>query len=113
MLARGSGRPMTAIHVARSTPDARDRRRASPTRSQQEVILKEAVKLAERYGAEAVTTVRIESAPEQAILREAQRGGHNLIVMGVNRRPGEVLFFGDVAAAVLKSTEASVLFVAK
>jgi Kef-type K+ transport system membrane component KefB/nucleotide-binding universal stress UspA family protein len=113
VLARGSGRPMTAIHVARSTPDARDRRRASPTRSQQEVILKEAVKLAERYGAEAVTTVRIESAPEQAILREAQRGGHNLIVMGVNRRPGEVLFFGDVAAAVLKSTEASVLFVAK
>ena len=58
-------------------------------------------------------SVRIESAPEQAILREAQRGGHNLIVMGVNRRPGEVLFFGDVAAAVLKSTEASVLFVAK
>jgi nucleotide-binding universal stress UspA family protein len=33
--------------------------------------------------------------------------------MGVNRRAGEVLFFGDVAAAVLKSTEASVLFVAK
>ena len=112
-LARGSGRPIAAIHVARREPDARDRRRASPTRSQQEVILKEVVGLAERSGVEAVTAVRIESAPEQAILREARDGGHDLIVMGVNRRPGEVLFFGDVAAAVLKSTEASVLFVAK
>jgi Kef-type K+ transport system membrane component KefB/nucleotide-binding universal stress UspA family protein len=110
-LARGSGRPLAAIHVARSSPDAPGARRASPTRSQQDVILKDVVALAERYGAEAVTAVRIESAPEQAILREARR--HNLIVMGVNRRPGEVLFFGDVAAAVLKSTKASVLFLAK
>lgn len=112
-LARGSGRPIAAIHVARSKPSAQDMRRASPTRSQQEVILKEVVSLAERHGTAVVTAVRIESAPEQAILREAQHSRHNLIVMGVNRRPGEVLFFGDVAAAVLKSTEASVLFVAK
>jgi Kef-type K+ transport system membrane component KefB/nucleotide-binding universal stress UspA family protein len=110
-LARGSGRPLTAMHVARSNPEAPGARRSSPTRLQQEAILKEVVALAERYGAEAITAVRIESAPDQAILREARR--HNLIVMGVNRRPGEVLFFGDVAAAVLKSTKASVLFVAK
>jgi hypothetical protein len=32
--------------------------------------------------------------------------------MGVNRRPGETLFFGNVAAAVLKRAEASILFVA-
>ena len=112
-LARGSGRPITAIHVARSTPDTRETRRASPTKSQQEVILKQVVGLAERHGAEAVTAVRIEAAPEQAILREARQGRHTLIVMGANRRPGDVLFFGDVAAAVLQSTEASVLFVAK
>jgi Kef-type K+ transport system membrane component KefB/nucleotide-binding universal stress UspA family protein len=110
-LARGSGRPLTAIHVARSNPDDPGARRTSPTRSQQEVILKEVVAFAERYGAEAVTAVRIESSPEQAILREARR--HNLIVMGVNRRPGEVLYFGDTASAVLKSTKASVLFVAR
>src|SRR5262249_32313573 len=72
---------------------------------------KEVVALAERYRTEVATVVRIESEPEQAILREARR--HNLIVMGVNRRPGEVLFFGDVAAAVLKATKASVLFVAR
>jgi len=112
-LARGSGRPLRAIHVARAKPDAGAARHASPTRSRPEVILKEVVGLAERSGAELVTAVRVESAPEQAILREARHGRHNLIVMGVNRRPGEVLFFGDVAAAVLASSEASILFVAK
>ena len=79
-LARGSARPITAIHVAKSNPAARDMRHVSPTRSQQEVILKEVVGLAERYGAEAVTGVRVESAPEQVILREVQYGRHNLVV---------------------------------
>ena len=110
-LARGSARPVTAIHVARSGPGGRHARPASPSRLQQEAILKGVVALAERYSTEVATVVRIESEPEQAILREARR--HNLIVMGVNRRPGEVLFFGDVAAAVLKATKASVLFVAR
>jgi hypothetical protein len=32
--------------------------------------------------------------------------------MGVSRRPGATLSFGDVAAAVLENTEYSVLFVA-
>jgi len=31
--------------------------------------------------------------------------------MGVNRRPGETLFFGKVAAAVLENSERSILFV--
>jgi hypothetical protein len=34
-----------------------------------------------------------------------------LIVMGVNRRPGETLFFGDVAAAILERSARSILFV--
>jgi nucleotide-binding universal stress UspA family protein len=29
--------------------------------------------------------------------------------MGVNRRPGEALFFGNVAGAVIEDAEASVL----
>jgi nucleotide-binding universal stress UspA family protein len=31
--------------------------------------------------------------------------------MGVNRRPGETLFFGNVAAAVLQQSKVSVLFI--
>jgi hypothetical protein len=31
--------------------------------------------------------------------------------MGVNRRPGDALFFGDVAAAILERSARSILFV--
>ena len=106
-VARASGRRIAALHVAGSRSAA-----SSPTRLQQEAILKDVVALAERYGTDVRTAVRIETTPEDAILREVRRGRHDLIVMGVNRRPGEVLFFGNVAQAVLNATEASVLFVA-
>jgi len=33
------------------------------------------------------------------------------LVMGVSRRPGDRLFFGDVAAEVLQRAKCSVLFV--
>ena len=35
-----------------------------------------------------------------------------MVVMGVGRRPGEKLFFGDTAAALLEKSERSLLFVA-
>ena len=39
-------------------------------------------------------------------------GRHNLLVMGVNPRSGDQLFFGEVAAEMLARTECSLLFVA-
>ena len=57
--------------------------------------------LAESYQLELRTAVRAECAPEEAILKESVRLRHNLVVMGVGRRPGEKLFFGDTAAALL------------
>jgi nucleotide-binding universal stress UspA family protein len=35
-----------------------------------------------------------------------------LVVLGVGRRPGEKLFFGDTAAALLERSDKSLLFVA-
>jgi nucleotide-binding universal stress UspA family protein len=35
-----------------------------------------------------------------------------LIIMGVNRRPGDSLFFGDTAAAVMEHTPTSLVLVA-
>ena len=43
---------------------------------------------------------------------EADRGGYDLIVIGVTRRPGETLFFGNTAAAVLDRCDTAILFVA-
>jgi nucleotide-binding universal stress UspA family protein len=50
-------------------------------------------------------------APDEAILREAGRG-YDLVVLGVSRRPGDMLFFGNSAAAVFERSPTSILFVA-
>jgi nucleotide-binding universal stress UspA family protein len=50
-------------------------------------------------------------APVEAILEET-KWGYDLIVLGANRRPGETLFFGNTAAAVLERCATAILFVA-
>jgi K+:H+ antiporter len=113
-LARSHAAPITALYVAETARGGTRQRRAqaaTATRRHEEAILKEVVALADRYDTEIRTTMRVDVAPEEAILREAARGGCDLIVMGVNRRSGDALFFGNVAAAVLERAKASVLLV--
>jgi len=74
-------------------------------------VLKEIAALAERYDVPLRSTTRADMAPDEAILREAGRG-YDLVVLGVSRRPGDVLFFGNTAAAVLERSPTSNLFVA-
>jgi nucleotide-binding universal stress UspA family protein len=56
--------------------------------------------------------VHTDVTPHEAILAELKKRGHDLIVMGRSRRPGDKLFFGDTAAAVLEKSPASIVFVA-
>ena len=70
------------------------------------------VAIADGYNMSIRTAVVAEPAADEAILREIERRSHNLVVMGVGRRPGEKLFFGDTAAALLEKSERSLLFVA-
>jgi Kef-type K+ transport system membrane component KefB/nucleotide-binding universal stress UspA family protein len=108
-LARACECPMTALYVANTGANAK--RRGGPrTRRQEQAILKEIVQMADRYDVEVKTSVRSDVAPDQAILAQAKKGGHDLIVMGVQRRPGDKLFFGDTAAAVFEKSPGSVLF---
>jgi nucleotide-binding universal stress UspA family protein len=52
-------------------------------------------------------------APEQkAMLDESKKAGHSLIIMGVSRRPGDKLFFGDTAVAVFEKSSISIVFLA-
>jgi Kef-type K+ transport system membrane component KefB/nucleotide-binding universal stress UspA family protein len=104
-IARASKASLTALYVA---PGGKKKR----SRQYEEAILKDIVEIAESYELELRTTVRADVAAEEAILKELARGKHNLIVMGVGRRPGEKLFFGDTAAALLENSEKSLLFVA-
>ena len=111
-LARASDAHVTALYVTRSNARAR----ASPSRRlamwrNEGAVLKEIAALAERYDVPLRNTTRADAAPDEAILREAGRG-YDLTVLGVGRRPGDMLFFGNTAAAVLEKSPTSILFVA-
>jgi Kef-type K+ transport system membrane component KefB/nucleotide-binding universal stress UspA family protein len=113
-MARAKKTPVTVLYVAaRAGNGAKKKlRRSIKIRRHEEAILKDIVELADTYDVTIKTAVRGDIGPEDAILKEAKVGEHNLIVMGVSRRPGEKLFFGNTAAAILENTDASLVFVA-
>jgi nucleotide-binding universal stress UspA family protein len=112
-IARASAAPITALYISSGDSARRARRRRAPGQPRQraEAVLKEAVEVADRYGIVMRTAVKRSAAIAETILREATTTRHTLIVMGVNRRPGDVLFFGDVAATILERSPRSILFV--
>lgn len=112
-MARANDAQVTALYVTRSTNGGKResalRKRA--IRRDEQGVLKDLAALAERYGVALRSTTRANMAPEEAILQESKRG-YDLIVLGVSRRPGDMLFFGNTAAAVLDRSQLSNLFVA-
>jgi nucleotide-binding universal stress UspA family protein len=110
-LARATTAPVTVLYVAIRT-SRRGERRGIRNRRHEEAILKDIVAIADGYNMSIRTAIVAEPAADAAILRELDRRSHNLVVMGVGRRPGEKLFFGDTASALLEKSERSLLFVA-
>ena len=111
-MARATKAPLTVLYVAVRSNGKRGARRSLRTRRHEEAILKDIVAIADGYNMSIRTAVLSEKAADDAILGEIERRKHNLVVMGVGRRPGEKLFFGDTAAALLEKSERSLLFVA-
>lgn len=115
-LAQASHGSVTALHVAGGQTRPRSWRRhvgaAIAPMSSAEAIIREIVRLGDPYGVEVKGAVRRIGTPQEAILRQLEVGRHNLLVMGVSRRPGEQLFFGQVPAEMLERAECSVIFVA-
>src|SRR6185312_10064580 len=109
-IARAVRSPLTVLYVA--VGPKRNGRRGIRTRRHEEAILKDIVAIADGYNMSIRTAVLSDTAADEAILTEAKRRKNNLIVMGVGRRPGEKLFFGDTAASLLGAAECSLLFVA-
>ncbi len=103
-LARGTGAKVHALFVSQA--DGRSR-----TRLREESVLKDMSELGERYGVTVTTRISPRAEAAQAILKEARRN-HAMIVMGVSARPGEELFFGNTATAVLKDWDKPILLLA-
>jgi Kef-type K+ transport system membrane component KefB len=113
-LARGGTSAVTALYVMGTVglgAAQRRLRRPSMSRRHEEAILKDIVELADRYDTPIRTALRLDIAPEDAILRQARLGRYDLVVMGVGRPGGETLYFGKIAAAVLENSQHSILFV--
>jgi Kef-type K+ transport system membrane component KefB/nucleotide-binding universal stress UspA family protein len=109
-LAQAGSGSLRVIYVA-TTRDKGARRGASSGLSQETGILKDTSDLAARYDVDITTTLRVNRAPEAAILREIDTTDVDLVVMGVDRIQADHLSFGGVADAVLRQSKVSVLLV--
>ena len=74
--------------------------------------MRDIVEMADHRDVTVRPVVHSDMAARDAILAEAKKRAHDLIIMGVSRRPGDKLFFGDTAAAVLENSLVSIVFVA-
>jgi Kef-type K+ transport system membrane component KefB/nucleotide-binding universal stress UspA family protein len=112
-LARACAAQVTVLYVTRTGAAGKRAggRRDRTARRNEEAVLKDIATLADRYEVRVRRSIRGDLAPDEAIIKEAKRG-YDLIVLGANRRPGDTLFFGNTAAAVLDRSETSKLFVA-
>ena len=111
-IARATKAPLTVLYVAVRGTGKAGARRGIRTRRQEEAILKDIVAIADGYNISIRTAVLADIAANEAILGEAERRKCNLIVMGVGRRPGDKLFFGDTASSLLEDAKCSLLFLA-
>jgi len=88
---------------------ARNRRQV---RREIQAVADEIKKIANYLGAKLRTSVRTDDEAGAAILRASERDKSDLVAMGVSRRPGDRLSFGDVADTLLKDAKSSLLFIA-
>ncbi len=107
-LARAVNATVTVLYVeSKTTGHARSD--TTGTRNE-DAILREIEVLGEQQGVTVNAMLRRGSA-EIEVPRQLLSGQHDLVVMGVSRRPGETLFFGDVPDAVLDGPGPSVVLV--
>jgi Kef-type K+ transport system membrane component KefB/nucleotide-binding universal stress UspA family protein len=107
-IARPSRARVKALYVARGGKDGHS---SSISHRSEEAVLKDIVELAERYGLTISTEMQTRDAPGTAITKRAAKGV-SLLVMGVTRRPGDELLFGETATAILTGYRGALVFLA-
>jgi nucleotide-binding universal stress UspA family protein len=102
---------VTALHVVPPTDEIDVLRRPSELVTVGRSLVKSIKELGARVEINVTTLVKVLRSPERAILRQAGRGGHNLIIVGVNLRSGEKVFFGRRIAVLLEKSTCPILLV--
>jgi nucleotide-binding universal stress UspA family protein len=103
-----------ALHAEVSTLSvvgkAAKNRRA--VRREIQAVADEIKRVGKYLGAKIKTSVRTDDDAGTAILRASERDKSDLVAMGVSRRPGDRLSFGDIADTLLRDAKCSLLFIA-
>ncbi|MBZ9723898.1 cation:proton antiporter [Mesorhizobium sp. CO1-1-11] len=107
-LARPHRARVKVLYVSQARKGSRP---SSVSHRREEAVLKDVADLADRYGVAVDTAIRTRATPDRAIAREAAKGAA-MVVMGVTQRPGDELFFGDTASAVLAAAACPVVLLA-
>jgi Kef-type K+ transport system membrane component KefB/nucleotide-binding universal stress UspA family protein len=63
------------------------------------------------YGVKVQKIVQDGASPELSILRHARKGRYDLIVLGVSRRAGDRLSYGNIADTLLETADRSFIFI--
>jgi nucleotide-binding universal stress UspA family protein len=118
VLAHAMNASITALYVTGRSEDVTGQSEDRDTRlgagwedSVEDAILREIVDLGKQHGVTVRPVLRRHVKPGREILRQMNRGAYDLIVLGVSNRPGERLFFGDVADAVVEESKLSIVLV--
>ncbi|HEY4862401.1 MAG TPA: universal stress protein [Xanthobacteraceae bacterium] len=109
-LARACDCPLTVLHITNTGARTQRIWRGFYAGEQAHAVIGEVAEMGQRHGVRMSTVVRTDIAPDAAILSHAKNV--DLLIMGVSRRPGDKLFFGDTATAVFQHAPGSILFLA-
>jgi Kef-type K+ transport system membrane component KefB/nucleotide-binding universal stress UspA family protein len=110
-IAKACGSGVTALHVYPPQKEGLFMRRIREHLEPARALVRSLQELGKREGVPVKTIVKVRRAPEPVILRQIKKGKHNLVVLGVNARPGEKLFFGPKAKVLLERVPCSLLLV--
>ncbi len=116
-LARADNATVTMLHVsppgvAVGQDGGRRLQRAFAARKLESDIFSGLQASATQNGLRVRTRVRVSEVPEEAILRQARRTSHTLIVIALSPRQGDGAMLGRTAEALLERADQSVIFLA-
>ncbi|MEO7971084.1 MAG: cation:proton antiporter [bacterium] len=110
-IAKACGCGVTALHVYPPQREGSLIRRVGEHLKPARALVRGLQELGKREGVPVKTVVKVRRVPESAILKQIKKGKHNLVVLGVNARPGEGVFFGHKVKVLLKRVPCSLLVV--